>query len=771
MSRLATILFYFLLFFFPVAYAGTRISLQQWMLAGTLLLVSLYLFDYIRKRRVLFLPPGFILLCVLLLYSFLQIVPLPPSLLKLFSPHLAGFFRETVWLWAPDQWMPVSVMPLATLQEGFRLLAAVLFYWVCVQRMSTHANLRRTLLAVTFFAGIYAFWGLMEYLLPNGRVLWVLRPWPEYTGHKFAAYLNGNHYAALMGMLLPPALALYMATRPRFAYLSLKERFIDTFKQPQANLHILSGLSAAVILVSIFCSLSRGGIVSTLVSLLFFILLSWWRSERKISSALTLTVFVLCGLILVGTVGWQPVFERFSRVRNVSGELTDQRLEYWADSVGIIKDYPLTGTGFSTFLDIYPSYKTADTRDLVVDHAHNDYIELLTDGGVIGSVLFFLLAVRVWWVSRRHVAERKSQSSRWFYLGSLAGLLSIALHSVTDFNLHIPANLFFFAFVAAVLVSSGATRSRTVEPPSSLPLLKRTVVFVLFLPLFAGAIWGCIYHQRQLIAQGDYGQFLQGNGVVDDGLLEEKWKTLPWEPRYPYMLGELALEKGDAERASRYFRETVELSPMTSFYWQRLASSLDRMGDAEKAEDYLLRAISVDTKSAERLRDYAVWLYSQGREDEALSAVKKSLMQNPRAISTMLTLMVVNGSSSERMMQAMPDLYGPWVSLGKYYDRQGDIVLADYSFQQVLKYAERSVSTPYWQAYNHYYRQKDKLMALEAIRQGLAALPGDANLHRKAGWLYERLELPYKALEEYRRALQLKPGLKGLKKRIKKLEK
>jgi O-antigen ligase len=119
------------------------------------------------------------------------------------------------------------------------------------------------------------------------------------------------------------------------------------------------------------------------------------------------------------------------------------------NTVEIIKDFPLTGTGLGTYLYAYPMYETRFSGEML-EHAHNDYLELLAEGGVIAGGLIIVVAfgALAWLFSRW--TRRNDHLVRGVGLGCLAGIAAILIHSLTDFNLHITANAVLFVTLYAL---------------------------------------------------------------------------------------------------------------------------------------------------------------------------------------------------------------------------------------------------------------------------------------------------------------------------------
>ncbi|MFO7868057.1 MAG: O-antigen ligase family protein, partial [Bacteroidales bacterium] len=131
--------------------------------------------------------------------------------------------------------------------------------------------------------------------------------------------------------------------------------------------------------------LSPASGISAGLSLLIFVFL---LAKRQMTRKGTVLVFLVTVLLVlsVSWFGWNPVFERFAELQNEQNSFTNGRLNYWRDGLNLTRDFKLTGAGFGTFGDIYPFYQSI-SEDNFVKHAHNDYIELAAEGGVIAFVL------------------------------------------------------------------------------------------------------------------------------------------------------------------------------------------------------------------------------------------------------------------------------------------------------------------------------------------------------------------------------------------------
>jgi O-antigen ligase len=148
-------------------------------------------------------------------------------------------------------------------------------------------------------------------------------------------------------------------------------------------------------------------------------------------------------------VGVGAAIERFA----LDKVLHEGRPNVWANTLGIARDFPLFGSGLGTFDAVYPAYELRNL-DRHYSHAHNDYLEYLAEIGFIGMLLLmggilFLLytTFRVW-------RERKNPEVKGLVMGGIVAVICMLIHSIADFNLHIPANMLLFTAVLTLVYNT-----------------------------------------------------------------------------------------------------------------------------------------------------------------------------------------------------------------------------------------------------------------------------------------------------------------------------
>lgn len=310
------------------------------------------------------------------------------------------------------------------------LLACAILFFLCGQAFRERRELRFFTWFLMCFAFATAIFGIVQSFTSNEKLYWV-RPLTA-GGNPFGPYVNRNHFAGLMELLSPIGLSLLL------------------FRGVRREQMALVGLLTIMPIAALILSGSRGGIVSFLFELGFLAALVLYHKKEKLYRAAVAAV-LLAALAAVGWLGTNRLFERFAQVQ--TGEASLERR--WTMFVGtwhVFLDHPITGTGLGTLVDVYPRYET-DYDGKIVDHAHNDYVELLAETGIAGSLCglaFFWLFFRDAWA---RLGAEQSSFSLGLHAGAVTACAGMLVHSLVDFNFHTPSNGLFFLLMASLAVS------------------------------------------------------------------------------------------------------------------------------------------------------------------------------------------------------------------------------------------------------------------------------------------------------------------------------
>lgn len=159
---------------------------------------------------------------------------------------------------------------------------------------------------------------------------------------------------------------------------------------------------------------------------------------------------LVAGLLAIWLgLGW--TVQRFEHLN--PGDLShDRRASIYRDTWRIVRDHPWIGTGLGTLETVFPRYESY-YDGLVVDHAHNDYLELLADTGLIGGLCVLAFVGFLGWLGLYHLHRATGPVCRSLYCGALVACAGLLLHSMVDFNFHIPSNAMLFLLLAAMITS------------------------------------------------------------------------------------------------------------------------------------------------------------------------------------------------------------------------------------------------------------------------------------------------------------------------------
>ncbi|MDG5466857.1 O-antigen ligase family protein [Deltaproteobacteria bacterium IMCC39524] len=753
-------------------------STGYWSLAametGCFVLLTLVL---VGRRSNFLKPVGWLPLLLLTGFCLLQLLPLPPSLLSWLSPETAARYQESIWLIQPESWMPLSLHPKVTLMTFWRLFACAVFFLALIQILNSLRRLKLFVTALVAFGGLYAALGLVQYLFPSDRVFWFFIEWPERTAHHFATYVNGNHFAGLMGMIMPLGLALAVYGLPRKIYSGWREGLVEFFSNPDMASFAWVVLATLLMGTSIFFSLSRGGILASLAAITCFLLLFalLGPDRKRLVIPCLVMVLILGG---VGLLGWEPVFERFSAVRTDTGELNTKRTDYWMDSMESVAAYPFFGTGFGTFADAYPRVQSVTTSKLVA-HAHNDYVELVVEGGLVGAFLAVWFVLEV--VVRSFLASRKRRNPLSFYLwlGATTGLVSVLLHGLTDFNLQIPANSLFFFALLALLISAAHTRSRKAGPRSELrdwkPSRMHLFVGPATLLILAVGLWYGFASAVAAYHLESTGPFTQ-NHLADEAFNAKLTNKItagvaldPFSDRHRFALGQLAQSGAREGEAREYFTQALSLAPTSSLYLHRLAQALIADGETEAVAELLTSAALNDRTEPAHWKDLGNWYIARGEKKKALEAFKQVLGLRPLQTRPLLAHLIVQGFTDRELEQSIPDHPESHLQIAEYLHGVGSGDRAVVHLEEAMMLASGSEwerPLVFSRVADYYLRSQQVPLAFLVLKRGLQQYPENPAILWKLANLSERENLTYQAMSYYRKLLLYAPENKNARIRL-----
>ena len=388
------------------------------------------------------LSPFFFMGVFLLAWGALHLVPLPAAVVGVLSP-------EAGRLWTAAGASPrLSLYPFMTLDAMVLGFAFLLYYWIALEGLGDRARIQWAVLGILVLGVFESLYGLFQLATGSNTILWWENPFSSnvVTG----TFVNRNHLAGFLSMGLCLGIGyLWGITggsgrirRGRRKKL-LRERMAglaETFGYRGA----LVTLALALMLAALLASASRGGVVSFVVGVVFMVGLILARGFRSWKGFAIMAVLS----VVMSYVGYVAADRLVGRLASFSAGLED-RLAMARGAWTMAREFLVTGSGAGTFEYVFPRFQEVHLSK-IVDHAHNDWVQVVAELGVpgflaaaAGVVAFLVMAVGRW-------RERHDPFALGIGLGGIGAVVAMAVHSLSDFNMRIPANPLMLALIAAV---------------------------------------------------------------------------------------------------------------------------------------------------------------------------------------------------------------------------------------------------------------------------------------------------------------------------------
>jgi O-antigen ligase len=386
--------------------------------------------------------------CLLLALVLLQIVPLPISLAHLFGVSVAD---------APTHsFFTISAAPYQTVSQFLALVTYLTAFYLVLTICADHRAKKRLVLALLAIGVFEAFYGLIQYLADWQQIFFYVKKF--YLQDATGTYINRNHFAGLLEMILPFAVLFALqhvwTLRRRIPeQIAHASKLLSSAEFPFLVFWIFI---AGILFAALVSSHSRMGILSALVSLIAILGLAGTSTLSAKARVAVAALFLLGMVGLAVWVGSEPAIIRFETLNYQYTRPGQDRLSIWRDTLHLIRRHPVLGSGFGSFATVYPSVQTAFLNN-VVDHAHCDYLEVVTELGLPGGILVFGAIFWVLGLTFRGCRKNGIGYDRAISFACLGSIVAILLHSLADFNLYIPANALIFVIILA-LAWSNATQ-------------------------------------------------------------------------------------------------------------------------------------------------------------------------------------------------------------------------------------------------------------------------------------------------------------------------
>jgi O-antigen ligase len=345
----------------------------------------------------------------------------------------------------------ISLDRQATREATVKILALAFYFAGAIVALRGAQRRKLALFILTGFGFLTSLFAIIHRLTSNGKMYWV-RTVSDYIA-PYGPYGNYNHFAGFVELILPLPFAYLL-----FARVNLERRVLWLF-------------SVVIMASALIFSLSRGGILAMSVEILILlaaVALNSRGRSRESSTEGRGNWLMIGGILAAVTltalwIGYDRLVDRFQLTRQGASEFSVvTRVEYWRASWKMFLDHPMTGVGLGAFPAIYPQYGRSTAAYERVEQTHNDYLQLLTDAGLLGAALALWFLLEIALIARGQLKQYRefNPRTRAMILGGYTAIAGIMVHSLTDFNLQLAANALLFLFVTAIATSARSNHLR-----------------------------------------------------------------------------------------------------------------------------------------------------------------------------------------------------------------------------------------------------------------------------------------------------------------------
>jgi putative inorganic carbon (hco3(-)) transporter len=384
----------------------------------------------------------------------IQLLPLPAQVVDAVSPNAARVKAALQFSSAPaTSWTALSIAPQRTLEALAAVVIGVLSFWTARGVFGASGNTRAFCRMLALAGLVAAIAAIVQKAATPQLLLFAVQPEARST-NPFGAFTNRNHFAGWLLLVSTPIIGYLIARLRIHEYRD--RRWTAMVKQFMASGAVMTALSSVVTVGALLVTLSRSAVAGLGVAAIV-----GWRFGRPRMrlerTALPTRLGVAGALIILSMVfvdvdGWATRIEETFTTEGLGGRLT-----IWRETLPIVRDFWLTGTGAGTYSDAMTYYQ--QTRFFVnsmqrwahFNNAHSHFFQVAAEGGAL-LVLPPVVALAALWALARRTLRADKGEMFWVRVGAAAGLAGLAVQSIWEVSLTMPANAVLAGVLAGLLL-------------------------------------------------------------------------------------------------------------------------------------------------------------------------------------------------------------------------------------------------------------------------------------------------------------------------------
>ncbi len=505
----------------------------------------------------------------------------------------------------------------ASWEEFLKIFNYILIYYLVVANLK-RKQVRRIALVIVAIGGAIATYGLVQKFQGTQGLIYNIIPRPEQYAYRISGtYICPNHFSGYLEMALSVCLGLLLFSSLGFGW----KMFLS-----YAGLLMGAG---------IFLSISRGGYLSMAAAVMFLFILGLLKKKGK-----AVIIFILIAILFSSAIfilNKETILPRWKTVLAESGD-PSSRIYFWKGTLEIIKSNPVFGVGPGTFRWHFPRYRFPRTA-FDLNYAHNDYLHYAADYGIIGLGLILLFFIALF-KQGFFLIKENALRDRAIAGGVLASTVALLVHSIFDFNFHIPANAITFVALAGLMRAGNSITNYELRITNY-----RVVYLTVGLGLMLVVLFAVPVVVRHYLADREYRK-----GIVLEK--EIRWnKALNFFAAarkidkdnflYPAKMADLYLSKSRFSKDKKdlldkvivHAKEAIALNPRYAKQYITRALAYEGQGRNKKAEEVYKKALELDPNNAHYYEMLGLFYFRIGEKEKARIAFEKGIQINAGGLS------------------------------------------------------------------------------------------------------------------------------------------
>lgn len=432
-------------------------------------------------------------------------------------------------------------------------------------------------------------------------------------------------------------------------------------KSGAGKMKLLSGASVLLQVIYLSITIARGAWLGLAAGAVMFLILFSGKNARLAGAGLYLAMAVVLSLLLITLVQGSALMDRLAgasyRFASLEHASIVSRLDIWTVSLRMIRDNPVLGSGAGNFHIAFPPYSTLSEFRVIGEHAlvnfaHNDFIQVASDLGLVGFAIFTWLIV-----AAAKIVKKEKDRLNTLEAGVASAILCILVISLFGFPLETPSTAMLFWVLLGVIAGKSEARGRTVQLHGN-PLLIKSIscVALAFVTIYSAAVLLSDYHftrgrnyvrNNEWLSAGKeaakavnyYFPSVDAHAILADAYLRETnfeqgyyhlQRTLELNPNHRWAngaIGQIYLNSGNYDKAVEHIKNSVRLRPSLFLH---LAEAYYLASDGEKALEWIRKQIKLGAANEYSYFYLGVLSEEKGESEIAARAYRQALRINPR---------------------------------------------------------------------------------------------------------------------------------------------